>query len=134
GRVVELWSLAATDLLAANDVGLVPWLPLTQFDGAPEDLLRHCRERIDRDAPQELQANLLAVTQVMAKLRYNDRGLLSILGGRKVMLESPLIQEIVAEVRAETEVRTQQKAIATVLEARFGRLPRKLTAAVNRVN
>jgi hypothetical protein len=90
-------------------------------------LLHECRERIDRGAPAELRDNLLAVTQVMTKLRYNNLELLNILGGRKVMFESPLIQEIVAE----TEARSQKQAIATVLKARFGRLPRKLTAAIN---
>jgi hypothetical protein len=28
-RVVELWQLPAEELLAANEVGLVPWVPLT---------------------------------------------------------------------------------------------------------
>jgi hypothetical protein len=39
-RVVELWTLAAEELLAANDVGLIPWVPLTTFAGPPEELLR----------------------------------------------------------------------------------------------
>jgi hypothetical protein len=32
-RVVELWTVQASDLLAVNDVGLLPWAPLTRFDG-----------------------------------------------------------------------------------------------------
>ncbi len=32
-RVVELWELSATELLAMNDVGLVPWIPLTRRAG-----------------------------------------------------------------------------------------------------
>jgi hypothetical protein len=38
-RPVELWTLPAQDLLAANDVGMIPWVPLTKFDGPPEPLL-----------------------------------------------------------------------------------------------
>ena len=45
------------------------------------------------------KANLLEVTQVLSSLRYNDVGLLSILGGRNAMIESPLLQEFVADGR-----------------------------------
>ena len=38
-------------------------------------------------------ANLLAVTQVMTRLRYNDPSYWAILGGKKTMMESPLIKE-----------------------------------------
>ncbi len=97
-RAVEselvLWALAAEDLLAANDVGLIPWVTLTHFEGPPEQLLRTCRERIDRQAPPGERANLPAVTQVMTQLVHNNPGLLAILGGSQVMLDSPLIQEI----------------------------------------
>ena len=34
-KVAELWRLVAEELLAAGDVGLVPWVPLTHFQGAP---------------------------------------------------------------------------------------------------
>ncbi len=42
-------------------------------------------------------ANLLAVTQVLAYLRYNGIKLLEVLGGSKVMLEVPYLNEIVME-------------------------------------
>jgi hypothetical protein len=121
-RVVELWTLSAVDLLAANDVGLIPWLPLTRFDGPPEVLLQQCRDRIDQRAPPEEHANLLAVTQVMTRLRYNDQQLLSILGGSRIMIESPLIQELMAQTRQET----MQRVIVKALESRFGLVPPEL--------
>lgn len=40
-RVVNLWTLAADDLLATNDVGLVPWIPLTRPSGSPSSMLRN---------------------------------------------------------------------------------------------
>jgi hypothetical protein len=52
-RVIELWNVPAVDLLAANDVGLVPWATLAQFDGPPEVLIQQCRERIDAQATAE---------------------------------------------------------------------------------
>jgi hypothetical protein len=96
--VIELWTLSATDLLALNDVGVVPWVPLAQSNLPVEDLLRRCRERIEQQARPEEQANLLAVTQVMTALRYNEQTLLSILGGRTMLaVESPLIKELLQE-------------------------------------
>jgi hypothetical protein len=47
-RVVELWKLLAEDLLAAGDVGLIPWVPLTYYAGPLEVLLQQCRVRINR--------------------------------------------------------------------------------------
>ncbi len=124
-RLVELWELSAADLLAANDVGLVPWVPLTKFDELPEAVLRKCRKRIDAQAATGEHANLLAVTQVLTRLRYNEPGLLAILGGKQIMIESPLIQELVAE-RA-------QKAILLVLQDRFGTVPPEIISALQPV-
>jgi hypothetical protein len=54
-KVVELWQLEAEELLAAGDVGLVPWVPLTQFQGPPAPILEECRRRIDN---QRCRANV----------------------------------------------------------------------------
>jgi predicted transposase YdaD len=89
-------------LLAAGDVGFIPWVPLTQYAGPPEVLLQQCREQIDRQARPEERVNLLAVTQVMATLQYNNAQLMTILGGSQVMIDSPLIQELMARQAAQT--------------------------------
>jgi hypothetical protein len=96
-KVVELWTIPAADMLAAGDVGLIPWVPLAQFDGPREPIFQECRTRIDRDAPPDEHENLLAVTQILAGLRYNDPRLFQLLGGREAMIESPVLQEFVAE-------------------------------------
>jgi hypothetical protein len=124
-KFVGLWTLPAEELLAAADPGLVPWVPLMQFSGPPEPLFQQCRAIIDQKARPEEQANLLAVTQVLARLRYNDQGLLALLGGRRPMLESPLIQELWAE-------RTQQ-LLMRIIEARFGPLPPEVVTAVQAI-
>jgi hypothetical protein len=113
-RVVEMWKLPADDLLAAGDIGLVPWIPLTQFDAPVERVFQECRHRID-NAPVEERANLLAVTQVLAGLRFHDPVLLNILGGRQAMIESPVLQELMAE--------HGQKYILRLLERRFETVP-----------
>ena len=93
-RVVELWNVPAEGLLEAGDVGLIPWVPLAKFDGPPEAIFRRCRARIDAEAAAEEHDNLLAVTQVLAGLRYNDARLFDLLGGREAMIESPVLQEL----------------------------------------
>jgi hypothetical protein len=115
-RVVKLWEVPAEVLLSAGDIGLIPWVPLSRFDGPPEPIVRQCRVRIDQEAPPNEHENLLAVTQFLARLRYNDPTLFQILGGRKAMIESPLIDELKAEWTRETLV----KAVIDILAARFG--------------
>ncbi len=125
-RVVELWTIPAEQLLQTGDVGLIPWIPLSDYTDPPETIIRKCREEIDERAPPEEKANFLAVTQVLTALRYKKdplfRILLRILGGKQVMIESPLIQEIVAE----NTVATVQQDVLEVLESRFGKVPADL--------
>lgn len=128
-RVVELWTLPAEELLATNDPGLMPWVPLTQIHGPARPVFERCRAIIDRYGPEDEKSSLLAVAQVLASLRYNDPGLLSLLGGREAMIESPVIQEIVAQTEAETKA----KAILAFLRARFGPVPTELAAAIKAV-
>ena len=115
-KAVKLWELPASELLAAGDVGLIPWVPLAQFHEPAETIMRECRERIDRDAPPDEHENMLAVTQLLAGLRYNDPKLFQILGGRKAMIESPLLRELLQE-NSTDRVR---ETLINFLVARFG--------------
>ncbi len=125
-KAVKLWEVPADDLLAAGDVGLIPWVPLTQFDESAETIMRECRERIDRDAPPNEHENMLAVTQLLAGLRYNDPKLFQILGGRRAMIESPLLQELIAERTRET--------LITFLIARFGSKAKSLETELETIS
>jgi hypothetical protein len=49
-KPVEVWALPAEEFLAQGDVGVIPWVPLMQFDGPPENLLKRCAEKIEREA------------------------------------------------------------------------------------
>jgi hypothetical protein len=116
-RSVELWTLSAEEFLAEGDVGVVPWVPLMQFEGAPEALLERCAEKIEREAPQPRgRADLLAVTQVLTELRFPNPELLKLLGGQGPMIESPMLQKMISEAR--------HRDILAVLKARFGTVPR----------
>jgi hypothetical protein len=125
-RVVELWKLDAEELLATNDPGLMPCVSLTEFSDPPEEVLRRCRQTIDREAKPAEQMNLLAVSQVLAKLRFDDVNILNLFGGKQVMIESPLIQELVDEAL----LSQLQKAILRILKARFGDVPADISARI----
>ena len=120
---------ATEELLAAGDVGILPWVPLTHFEGPPRDILQRCRDRIDREARQEEHANLLAVSQVLTKLRYPDPQLLALFGGRQIMIDSPLIRELVTE----NTQQTMHEAIRLVLAGRFGTVSDALVARIKSV-
>jgi hypothetical protein len=73
-KAVRLWEVPAEELLAMGDVGLIPWVPLAQFEGPPERIVSRCRARIDHAVPPLApvdQENLLAITQFLLPLRYN---------------------------------------------------------------
>ncbi|OAI42273.1 hypothetical protein AYO40_00065 [Planctomycetaceae bacterium SCGC AG-212-D15] len=136
-KVVELWTLPAERLLRAKDIGLIPWVPLSRFDGPAKPIIQECRARIDDCAPAEQRANLLAVTQVLTRLRYNDAGLLSILGGTQAMIDSPLIRELTSKAKEEGIqagiVKARKQDVIRVLSARFGPLPAAISARIEKV-
>jgi hypothetical protein len=123
-RIVKLWEVRAEDLLATGDIGVVPWVPLARFDGPPEPIFRECRARIDQVDSRVEHENLLAVTQFLARLRYDEEALFEILGGRTAMIESPLVQELkkewTEEAMREGMREGEIKALMTVLVRRFG--------------
>ena len=75
------------------------------------------------------RANLLAVAQVFARLHFDRPEWLDILGGRKAMIESPLIQEIGAEFERTGQVKTMLR----FLKARFGTVTPTITAGLEQV-
>ncbi len=103
--------------LSSPDVGGVPLVPLMQFDGPPESLLRRCRERNGREGGKE-HANLLAVTQSLMKLRFPQQALLDILGGSRAMIESPLFKEAIEKAGHQT----LRMAIEDLIRGRFSAL------------
>jgi hypothetical protein len=82
--------------------------------------VRGCRKRIDADAAPNEHENWLAVTQFLARLRYNDSALFEILGGRQAMIESPQLQELKDEWTREATRSTTIKDLMAFLVGRFG--------------
>jgi predicted transposase YdaD len=137
-RVVELWTLPSADLLALGDPGIVPWVPLTNHEGPAEPIFQRCRAIIDKKAKPEEKENLLAVTQILARLRYNADEAKALFGGDRPMIESPLLKEIVEEAMAKGEAKGQAKAkqhdIIEFLEARFDAVSENLIASVRAIH
>jgi hypothetical protein len=133
-KAVKLWEVPAEELLAMGDVGLIPWVPLAQFEAPPEQIVRRCRARIEQADPPLTpvdQENLLAVTQFLLPLRYNEKPTLlehlrALLGGRRAMIESPLYQEVVAEAERKGAIEARRQDIMDILEGRFGPPAREL--------
>ena len=107
-----------------------PRVLVVPFIMPPEAMLQRCRESIEQHAPAGEKANLLVVTQVFSFLRYNDLGLLTILGGKDVMLEVPFLDEIVMEKTREMA----QQDIITFLEARFGDAPGDVVEGIESID
>jgi hypothetical protein len=118
-KAVELWTLSAAEYLESGDVGGTPWVTLMDFDGPPETLLERCAEKIEREAHPKDRADLLAISRVMAGVRFTDPELLRLLGGEQTMFESPVLKKFVAEYG--------HKHILAVLKDRFGTVPRDVT-------
>jgi hypothetical protein len=98
---------------------------LPRYVGPPEELRRRCCQRLEALAPAGQRADLLAVAQVFARLRFKDPELVALLGGKRVMTESPLIREI--------EAQATQRSLLRFLAGRFGTVPAELTAHLRKI-
>jgi hypothetical protein len=130
-QVVNLWTVPAEDLLATGDVGLIPWVPLTQFDGPPRVLLEECRNRIEEHARPEEKGNLLAVTRTMVEARYNDLKLVSLFGDQGMSLATALLklpagQRLIANKEKDAVRKKSRSIILGLLRKRFGDVPKSI--------
>jgi hypothetical protein len=129
-RVIELWKVPAEALLALDEVGLIPLLPLTRSKAAPETLLQQCKERIEQQGRPAERATLLTITAIMTATRFgHTEQWLALLGGKNVVTHSPLYQKWMEEERCATT----QANIVSFLEGRFGTMPEELAAHIRAV-
>jgi len=132
--VVRLWELSADDLLAMNDPGVIPWVPLTKTDAAPDQLMATCRERIQAVADPTDRAGLLVVTQILAGLAFPGRKFLDLFGGPEAMIESPVLDEVKEILRKRYVADAFRDGIRANLEARFGSAPEDRIAPLGTIN
>lgn len=148
--VVRVWDLSDEDLLQSNDVGLIPWLPLTRTAREPEEVLNVCWDRIATVGDATARESLQSVTLILASLVF-DRMLLKRFLGGKGMVQFPLIvwereeaaakaeaetrvkveAETRVKVEAETTLRLSREDVLFALDIRFGPVPADVTGRVN---
>ena len=141
-KAVKLWEVPAEELIGMGDVGLLPWVPLAQFDGPPERIVSRCRARIDHHAESlghHRHLDLLATTQILLSLRYNKddpllERLCALLGGREVMIQAPLYQEIVEEGERKGATEATRKLMLGFLVGRFGPAAKDLDVELRAVD
>jgi hypothetical protein len=124
-RLVELWKLNAADLLTLNDIGLIPWVPLTQIDGPAEPVLRECRARIDQQTPEADRGSYLAVTEILAGMAHPLELLELIFRRGTPMIDSPVF--------ARWEAQAKQALLVEVLEGRFDAVPEDVGSDIEKV-
>jgi hypothetical protein len=147
--VVRLWELEAETLLASPDVGVIPWVPLAHTTLGPDELMTRCRDRLIQVPDPNDRAGLIAVTQILAGLAFPDRRFLNLFGGAKLMIESPVLDEVKElireqmreevqkevreEVRVQARVQAIREGVLAALEARFGTVPPEQIALLNAI-
>ena len=124
-RTVELWTLSAETFLGEGDVGILPWVPLMEIKGPPESVLARCATRIEQEAEENQQGDLLAIAEVMTGLRFPNPEFLAFFAGKKTMIESPVVQRWKAE--------SLQDAILELLKDRFGAVPRDVAKPLGKI-
>ena len=135
-------ALAASAAVSAYALLAIPVLnrrqPLTQVPavGALVALFAGDLAAIMADHDASLWP-LLAVTQVMASLRFPNPELLALLGGRQLMSQFPYLNEIIEErVKEKVEEAVAGKSqdhILKLLASRFGTIPDALEKRLRRV-
>lgn len=132
-RVVE----AAGVRFTGDRPGLMPWVSLTRIEGPIEPVLREARRIIDEKAKPTGHENLLAVSQVLLNLNYNDPALFAVFGGRESMIESPMLDQIIDEEAnkrlAKHTADSHRRAILRILDKRFGPVSPELSAALSNI-
>jgi hypothetical protein len=72
------------------------------------------------------QKNLLAVTEVLAGLRFDDKLLERLFRGESAMIESPVLQKWFAQ----ENIKTRQSVVLEALGVRFGTVPDDVSAGI----
>lgn len=133
-QVVPVWEVDGAQLLATEEPGLMPWVPLTKLEGPPEPIFQECRRVIDEKGSQAEHDNLLAVTQVLMGLVYNDQRLFDIFGGKEAMIESPVLNNLIDEQVTERLAKQNFALVVEVLQDRFETLPSEVVEQLRSIS
>jgi predicted transposase YdaD len=134
-RIVRVWRTSPEQWLKGG-LGLVPLAPLgdLQQQGLPAVIAR-MKQRLGRDAPPRLAADLWSAAYILMGLRYDQAVVQKLLQGVVTMRESVTYQAIIEEGKAEglTEGRIEEARTILLLQgrSRFGEPSPEELAAVH---
>ena len=133
---IELGKLASDDLLAMEQPGLLPLLPLTQ-GGTKKEVMEQMfarlqdSEQVDLLAIGSTLASLVFKREPSSDLEWLHRRLREM---HDVLRESPYYQEILQEGREEGKLEGQRELLLALVQARFpemARLTKKLVTVID---
>jgi hypothetical protein len=125
-RVLRLWQMQATDLIATRQVAPLALLGQTQI-AQPEVILPAVVTRIRSVADDALRDHILAALVALLPDEEMIRMVDRLLEEDEWLLELPMQQRILAEGRRQGEA----EVLLRLLRARFGVLPEDVTARLN---
>ena len=133
---IELGKLASDDLLAMEQPGLLPLLPLTR-GGTKKEVMEQMfarlqdSEQVDLLAIGSTLASLVFKREPSSDLEWLHRRLREM---HDVLRESPYYQEILQEGREEGKLEGQRELLLALVQARFpemARLTKKLVTVID---
>jgi predicted transposase YdaD len=133
-RVMRLWQMPATELIAARQVAPLALLGQTQI-AQPEVILPAVVTRIRRVADEALRGHILSALLALLPDEEMVSMVERLLEEDEWLLELPYLRRIRAEGRREGEAEGRRQGEAEVilrqLRIRFGPLPEDVTARLN---
>lgn len=150
--VRDLFTRHSSELLALNEVGVIPLVLFTIPDADPKVLLEECRERIETQATPEERGNLLAIAATFATFKYPKTTLYEIFLRRpQEMIEAPVLQELmtrapeaaanlpfvknlVALREQATRLEDARRAVLENVKARFDAVPEDIRSGVEAIS
>jgi hypothetical protein len=137
-KILRVWQVPAEKWLAGG-LGTVPLAPLGEVTQAElPQVVARMKERLDREAPPGLAAELWSAAYILMGMRYDQAVIQTLLQGVVAMKESVTYQAILsegrAEGRAEGKAEEARRVLLLIGRQRFGEPPAETAAALNAVN
>ena len=146
-RVVSVWEMDGTEVVAQGLRGLYPLLPLMKWAGKDaEEVLEESQKLVlEGIADTEDRADAYVALYVLSRMRYPLALVDQILRRKEIMLESPVYQEILEEGKAMGLEQGLEQGLEhgrgerlredvwDVLEVRFKRVPLDIEEQVRQI-
>ena len=111
-QLIRVWRLPVAAVLAGG-LGTLPMAPVVAVSRADVPaVIRHMRDRLDREVPPQKAGEMWTATRILMGLRYDEPVVDALLQGVRHMRESATYQAIVNEGRAEGVAQGRVEGVA----------------------